>query len=300
MEPPRQKGPMGAVEERRRVEVVTPTPVQFPEGTGPIVHVQVGGRHTIAADSSGRIWGFGDDRRVQLGLGDTRTSGADERHCYGVLNRDHLGGMKVKSEIKRTVSYLYYDPHMQASPVECVSPVVFNRPPYPFPTAFSCGEDFTVAIHRDSPDWYTSDQETSLVLCTGENGEGQCGRNMQQQQQTWLAARLPKKSRPVAVASGQGHALTLMSAGDVYAWGSNYQGQVATGRRAAVSTPVRVRYRCIGKKQTQRRWKLRARQKRLDWTATCGSGLPRRLQRRLSEDPGDGSPRLHAASGAAE
>lgn len=217
-----------------------PLRVDFPAEAGPIANVQVGGRHTIAAESSGRIWAFGDDRRVQLGLGDTRTSGADERHCFGVLNRDHLGGMKVKTEIKRTFSYRYYDPHMQSTPCECVSPVVYNRPGYPFPSAFACGEDFTVAIFRDSPDWYTSDQETSLVICTGENGEGQCGRNMQQQQQTWLAARLPKKSKTLPVACGQGHTLALLSTGDVYAWGSNYQGQVATGRRAAVSSPLRV------------------------------------------------------------
>ncbi|CAK0886431.1 unnamed protein product, partial [Prorocentrum cordatum] len=85
--PPRQKGPMGALEERQRMEVEEPVLVQFPETAAPIVSVVVGGRHTVCTDATRRTWAFGDDRRIQLGLGDTRTAGNDERNAYGVLHQ---------------------------------------------------------------------------------------------------------------------------------------------------------------------------------------------------------------------
>lgn len=231
---------MGALEQRTRLEVEKPVRVHFPETAGPIVSVTVGGRHTFALDSTGRSYSFGDDRRIQLGLGDTRTGGKDERHSYGVLHQDHLGGMQVKAEIKRAVTYRFYDPHMQASPVETMAPHVYNRPPYPPPSFIACGEDFTVAIHRDSPDWYSEAESTNVLVCTGENGEGQCGRSLQQQQQTWTPVRLPKRSRTVGLSCGQAHCLALLASGDLFAWGANYQGQVGNGKRSIVPKPHRV------------------------------------------------------------
>lgn len=238
--PPRQKGPMGAMEERTRVEVETPSLVQFPAIAKPITYVAVGGRHTIAVDTSGQSFAFGDDRRIQLGLGDTRSAGSDERHSYGVLHQDAQGGLKTKADIKRAVIYRYYDPHMQWSAVETVPPVVYNRPPYPKASFLTCGEDFTIAIHRDSPDWFAAADETNLVMCCGENGTGQCGRTLAQQQQPWLAARLPKRSKTLLVSCGQSHTLALLSTGEVFGWGSSDQGQVGNGKRALVGKPVRV------------------------------------------------------------
>jgi alpha-tubulin suppressor-like RCC1 family protein len=224
-------------------EVTFPTKVVFPESAGPIASVSVGGRHTLATDAASRTFAFGDDRRIQLGLGDTRTSGNDERHSYGVIHEDALGGKKnFKNEIRRNAHYRYYDPHMQCSPVEVVPPTAYNRPAYPPASVVVCGEDFTVALHRDSPDWYTEDQMTNVIQCCGENGEGQCGRNLQQQQQPWSVVRMPKRSKTVVVACGQAHSLALLDSGELFAWGSNQQGQVGNGKRATVSRPLKVAF----------------------------------------------------------
>jgi len=238
--PPVQKGLQGALEERVRHEVMWPHRVSFPEDAGKIDTVAVGGRHSVAMDVDGRAYAFGDDRRIQLGLGDTRSQGVDDRHAYGVLNRDHLGGVKPQAQIKRRVAYRYYDPHMQAAPAEVIPPVAYNRPAFPQPSYITCGEDFTIAIHRDSPDWYSDEQETNLVFCCGENGVGQCGRNLQQQQQVWLAAKLPKHSRTTNVVCGQGHCMALLTTGKAYAWGENLQGTLGKGGRANSSTPLLV------------------------------------------------------------
>lgn len=247
--PPRQKGPMGALEERGQIEVMSPVRVRLPEAAGPIVGVSVGGRHTVAVDASGKAFSFGDDRRIQLGLGDTRTGGSDERNSYGVLHQDALGGKRSKGDMRRAAVYRYYDPHMQASPMETAPPIAYNRPSYPPPSLITCGEDFTVAVHRDSPDWYTDDQVTNVIMCCGENGQGQCGRSLQQQQQPWTQARLPKRTRTVAVATGQAHSLALLSTGDLYAWGGNDQGQLGNGKRAMVNQPARV----VLKRTTEKR-----------------------------------------------
>eukprot|EP00928_Gymnodinium_smaydae_P085031 TRINITY_DN6832_c1_g1_i1.p1 TRINITY_DN6832_c1_g1~~TRINITY_DN6832_c1_g1_i1.p1 ORF type:complete len:442 (-),score=107.52 TRINITY_DN6832_c1_g1_i1:130-1455(-) len=238
--PPKQKGPQGALEDRVRVEVDVPRRVHFPPDVGPIDCVAVGGRHTVAVSEEGRVFAFGDDRRIQLGIGDTRSAGTDKRHAYGVINPDHLGGVKVNNEIKKRASYRYYDPHMQSVPLETVPPVAYNRPKYPPPCLVACGEDFTIAVHRDSPDWFPEEEETRLLFHCGENGFGQGGRNWQQQQQVWSIARLPKRSKTLQVACGQAHVLALLSNGELYAWGSNLEGQVGNASRANSATPVRI------------------------------------------------------------
>lgn len=241
VEPPKQKGIMGALEERARVEITWPMKVEFPETARPIQSVAVGGRHTIAMDLDGKTFSFGDDRRIQLGLGDTRSAGTDDRHAIGVLNREHLGGLKPKAEVKRHATYRYYDPHMQFSPLETLPPLAYNRPPYPPPSQVLCGEDFTLAITRDSPDWYAAEEETNIILACGENGFGQCGRNLQQQQQAWTQVKLPKRTKTVAMAVGQAHGLALMSTGELYGWGTNFYGQVGNGTRSLVWAPAKIR-----------------------------------------------------------
>jgi len=236
-QPPKREKQMGALEEVTRIETANPVRVTFPKNTGRIVSVSVGGHHTVAMDDSGQTFSFGDDRRIQLGLGDTRTTaGVDERTSGGVLNRENLGA-KGTMDLKRAATYKYYDPHMQAAPVEMIPPPVQNRPAYPPASFVACGQDFTVTAHRDSPDWYSEDKETNLLFSCGENGEGQCGRNRQQQQSSWQSVRLPKRSRTTGVACGQGHCIALLASGELFAWGLNQQGEVGVGNRASIVPP---------------------------------------------------------------
>ena len=62
-----------------------------------------------------------------------------------------------------------------------------NRPAFPSPDAIELGDDFTVFIHRDSPDWTVGkdEEETNVLFACGENLDGQCGRTVQYHQQTW-------------------------------------------------------------------------------------------------------------------
>lgn len=252
-EPPKPKEKkMGALEEHIRVETLRPVRVTFPENARRMTSVVVGGHHTIATDELGQAFAFGDDRRIQLGIGDTRSSGGDERNAVGVITRDYLGGKESKKDIQRRVTYSYYAPHCQAAPVELIPPPAQNRPPYPPASHLACGQDFNIAVHRDSPDWYEKDQETNVLFCCGENGEGQCGRNRQQQQQSWQLVRLPKRSKAIAVACGQGHSIALMSTGELWGWGLNQQGEVGCGTRASTCPPAKVQVASADDEMTRR------------------------------------------------
>lgn len=232
-QPQRRKGAVGALESFEREEV-GPVQVRFP---GPIESVTVGGRHTMALGTSGSLYALGDDRRIQLALGDTRSMGGDQRHASGAVPREAAA---AEQGPKQLAHYRFHEPHMQWTPTETLPPRARNRPPYPPPTLVACGEDFTVARFRDSPDWYSEDQETNVLFACGENGEGQCGRGYQQQQQVWSMVRLPKKVRTAAIACGQGHTLVLSTSGDLFVWGTNAAGQLGTGSRAPTCPPVRL------------------------------------------------------------
>lgn len=190
------------------------------------------------------FFSFGDDTKIQLGLGDTRTGGHDERHAFGTYQMSQTGGVPVKGEIQKQVSYKFYDQHMQFNPVQTLHPPAYNRPPYPAASHIVCGDEFNVAVHRDSPDWYSDEQVTNVLFCCGENMQGQCGRNLQQQQQTWNTVRLPKRCRTVGLSCGSGHCLALLKNGDLYGWGLNSKGQVGVGgrhmMRAGVPQMIRV------------------------------------------------------------
>jgi alpha-tubulin suppressor-like RCC1 family protein len=49
----------------------SPTRVQFPDGTPPIVMIAAGGVHSLAVDANGNLWAWGSNRRGQLGIGTT-------------------------------------------------------------------------------------------------------------------------------------------------------------------------------------------------------------------------------------
>eukprot|EP00746_Dinoflagellata_sp_MGD_P007114 gnl/MRDRNA2_/MRDRNA2_114046_c0_seq1.p1 gnl/MRDRNA2_/MRDRNA2_114046_c0~~gnl/MRDRNA2_/MRDRNA2_114046_c0_seq1.p1 ORF type:complete len:580 (-),score=80.16 gnl/MRDRNA2_/MRDRNA2_114046_c0_seq1:46-1755(-) len=229
-----------------------------------VVSASCGLRHTVAFTSDGVCLSWGDDSKIQLGLGDTRSNFGDDRPYTG--SRGYLnylntgkpmapaGGMSEAAGQMPTavthgfqatpsntvVKYGEHQRHLQWQPVPMGPiPLEYSRQvwgtPYPPPDEIVCGDDFTLQVIRDSPDHWPEDQESNRLFCCGENGGGQCGRGMQQQQQTFGAVRLPRNSLTLALDCGSMHCLAVVrnykknARRELWGWGSNLHGQVKCG-----------------------------------------------------------------------
>lgn len=253
--------------------------VRFPTSVLPMGKPAVGAHHTVVLSSIGLNFAWGDDSNIQLGLGDTRSNGGDERMTTGsrgFINQMKTGepmqsaftrggagnGMASQenlSMIRRTVSrstsgakYGEFDTHLQPNPVVMQEiPLEFERQvhgiPYPPADDVCCGNNFTLLLLRDSPDHFSEADETNRLFCCGENGMGQCGRSMQTGQQTMAAVRLPRHTRTELFAVGANHGLAVVARvmdngrREVWSWGSNAFGQTGVPKKGNVIPPVKVK-----------------------------------------------------------
>jgi len=242
--------------------------VQFPAGVTPIVQARCGRSHTSAISSNGSNFAWGDDSKIQLGLGDTRSNFGDERPysgSRGFLNQLRSGEAMAPSPAMRgaadspsfskahssaSARYSEFEPHYQFKPSDMQSvPLEFERQvhgiSYPPADGVECGDDFTILIIRDSPDWFAPEEETNRLFCCGDNSKGQCGRSMQAHQQTFAATRTPRNSRTESLACGSSHCLAVLkrlAAGsekpELWSWGSNERGQAGVAQQKGVVCPA--------------------------------------------------------------
>ncbi|CAJ1365473.1 unnamed protein product [Effrenium voratum] len=118
--------------------------------------------------------------------------------------------------------------------------------PYPPPSDVRCGGDFTLLLVRDSPDWYPPEEESQRLFCCGENGKGQCGRSLQQQQQVFAACKLPRNSKMLGFSCGSDHCVAVIKRIDsrkqeLWCWGHNAEGQAGGSNSGAVCPAARLR-----------------------------------------------------------
>eukprot|EP00439_Symbiodinium_sp_Y106_P012747 s5141_g1.t2 len=229
--------------------------VKFPRHCTPILRVECGRSHTVAVGAEGQVVSWGDDSKIQLGLGDTRSNVGEERPftgSRGFINQRQTGeSMATASAFRggpeftgsaRAIStsqkkYGDYESHQQIKPTTMMDiPLESERQvhgiPYPPPSDLKCGDDFTLLMVRDSPDWYPPEEESQRVFCCGENSRGQCGRSMQQQQQVFAACKLPKNSQVLGFSCGSDHCLAVIRRvgarkQELWCWGSNAHGQAS-------------------------------------------------------------------------
>lgn len=243
--------------------------VPFPSYMLPAQHVACGKAHTTVVTALGTAFAWGDDSRIQLGCGDTRSKDGDNRPWSG--GRGYIqfreagvpmapssvsleGGAKpfAKGIMQRGVYYAEHHPHLQWRPVAMQElPLEFERQvhgtPYPPPDGILCGDEFTALVVKDSPDWYAPEEETNRVFCCGENSQGQCGRSSQTQQQTFGAVKLPRCSKTEVVSCGSNHCMAILRRmetpfkREVWTWGSNARGQVGVAKTGCICPAARLR-----------------------------------------------------------
>ena len=97
-------------------------------------------------------------------------------------------------------------------------------------TGIAAGFNFSLAVTR-----------AGRVYAWGRNGNGQLGDGDTTDHNTPVLVHLPPGVTAAAVAAGFNFSLVLTPAGQVYAWGANYAGQLGIGTTSVVQTePVRV------------------------------------------------------------
>lgn len=243
--------------------------VRFPRHVNPVARVRCGRSHTVVIGAEGQVLAWGDDSKIQLGLGDTRSNTGDERPWQGARGYQNflqtgesmappsaLRGFASSpsfSKARSTSSARYgeFQAHAQWQP--CLMqeiPLEFDRQvhgtPYPPPDGIVCGDDFTILLVRDSPDWFPPEEESNRLFCCGENGKGQCGRSLQASQQTMAAAKLPRNSYSSSVSCGANHCLAVLQRiprkkRELWCWGSNERGQAGAASTAVVCPATRLR-----------------------------------------------------------
>jgi alpha-tubulin suppressor-like RCC1 family protein len=195
--------------------------------TIPAKDVACGGDHTVIVTADGKSFAFGDDSKIQLGLGDTRSQDVPDyvpHSGMGRLDAEVTDMSKLFQQTMPAVKYTFYDRHLRWRPTEMKIP----KPEGEDVRGVVLGDDFTVLKVGDS----------GLMLACGQNQFGQCGRGLNKQQQTFAPVKLPRAVKPAQVSCGSSHCIASLEDGSIYAWGANTHGQIGTGNRAAACPPV--------------------------------------------------------------
>ena len=197
-----------------------------------VVSATCGGSHTVLLTTAGRALSFGDDSRIQLGLGDTRSQDKPDyvpHSGMGTMDGGTVSGdfSKLFSATLPSVKYSFYDRHCRWRVTDMKVPYITD---VQRPGVAVAGDAFTLLSVGDA----------GLTVCCGENQLGQCGRGFNKQQQTFAPVKLPRAVKPTQISCGSNHCVASLEDGSVYAWGANSHGQLGSGSRAPACPPVAV------------------------------------------------------------
>ena len=208
--------------------------------------VAVGQAHSLAVNSEGQVFAWGDNEYYgQLGDGttDQRTTPVPVTRS-GVLAGQRItsvaAGNRYSVALSSTGEIYTWGENTQGQlgdgttthrsvPVkltrsEAIAGVSFS--------AISAGEDHTLAL-----------SSTGEIYTWGENFQGQLGDGTTTRRTTAVAVTTSgvlDGVTIVAIAAGQHHSLALSSDGRVFSWGGNAEGQLGDGTTDQRTTPVAV------------------------------------------------------------
>jgi len=184
----------------------TNSPIQslVPTGTN-IVAIAAGNGFSLALDTSGRVWGWGDNQYGEIGNGVASGVGLN-----GTNTPILVQGISDVIAIAAGGSFLISDPNT----------------PEP-----NTGGGHSIALTSDKRVW-----------TFGDNAFGELGRNTGTLTYDPSPQPVAGLSNVVAIAGGVGFTLAVTSNGQVYAWGDNTFGELGTNTSAVASnnTPMLV------------------------------------------------------------
>ncbi|SOV21007.1 regulator of chromosome condensation, putative [Plasmodium sp. DRC-Itaito] len=199
--------------------------VEFKEKTR-IVDISCGLNHTLCLDDKNNVYSFGDDSKIQLGLGESRT------------NKNSLAGTKWKDQIKlgytsatkNATNYSFYDRHIQSSPQKIMKKINDNEIINDI-YKINAGSNFSMI--------FSNDKFGKQLFCFGDNIYFQCGRHLGKHQQTLSTVKLPN-NKINDFTCGDTHCLLNLN-NQVYGWGYNDNNQISPYKnKGIINIPVNI------------------------------------------------------------
>ncbi|KAI4840615.1 regulator of chromosome condensation [Plasmodium brasilianum] len=185
--------------------------VPFEERTK-IVDVSCGLNHTLCLDDKNNVYSFGDDSKIQLGLGESRT------------NKNSLSGTRWKDQLKlgystitkNLANYSFYDRHIQSSPQKILKKMNDHEMVNEI-YKINAGSNFSMV--------HSNDHFGKQLFCFGDNMYFQCGRHIGKHQQTLSTVKLPN-NKIKDFSCGDKHCLLNLN-DKLYGWGYNNKYQIS-------------------------------------------------------------------------
>jgi alpha-tubulin suppressor-like RCC1 family protein len=231
-----------------------PVLVPLPSGTR-VVAVAAGHDTSYALTSSGAVYAWGLNDRGQLGNGnDTGPTTCNSVPCATTpvavplpagttvtalaSGAEHVLALTSAGAILAWGQNQFGQIGIGNTNTPQTSPVAVSTPAGTTFSAVAAGHFFSIGLTSGGG-----------VYAWGENESGQLGNGNTTNQPTPGLVSIPAGVTVAAVAGGSEHALALTSAGQVYAWGANFDGQLGIGNNtgpdmcnsnACSTTPVAV------------------------------------------------------------
>ncbi len=215
-----------------RIFLTTPATVSGFTGAAAIA---AGGIHSVALKSDGTVWAWGNnDVADQLGdgTGVNRSVPGQVPGLSGITaiaaGYYHTLALKAGGSV---LAWGYNFSNQLGTGVSAGPSSLIQVNGVSQVTAISAGDAHSVALEADGSVW-----------TWGANDVGQLGDGSVtgQYQGRAVPQAVPGLTRIVAIAAGGSHTLALRSDGTLWAWGSNYSGQLGDGTTTDRAKPVQV------------------------------------------------------------
>ncbi len=213
-----------------------PEPVLMPVGAQ-FSHIEAGGAHSCALDTTGAAWCWGSNEQGQLGTDATNLTVDTPRAAVmpqGVTFETlSAGGAHTCAVDSAGAAWCWgantYGQIGDGTTVGTLVPTEVSMPPAVAFTAITSGQDFTCALDDAGAAW-----------CWGNNPDGRLGDGTTVSSSVPVQVSLPGGVLLTALSAGSAHVCSVDTTGVAWCWGDNALGQLGQGDTTARSTPAQV------------------------------------------------------------
>jgi alpha-tubulin suppressor-like RCC1 family protein len=225
----------------------TPTPVVLPGASGAIVQLAAGSDFSLALTASGQLYAFGENEYGQLGS--TANNGSESANATpapvtlpGATGRvvQIAAGAAHSLALTATGQLYAFGDNRYGQLGNATNDGVDAANSRPALVSLPAGSGQATQIAAGAA-YSLALTDTGRLYAFGENRYGQLGNATNDGSEAPNPApapvSVPGGGRPIAVAAGAQHSLVLTSAGQVYAFGDNEDGQLGRIANAESANP---------------------------------------------------------------